>query len=274
MGAEDEKRTGAFVEHDFKRGFILDEARLRKVHDLIESRISKYPIPLSLRYKVFRGDSLSYETSSVLDVVNEDNDDWRAITRLEVFAIQENVFTFRLTFSKERVFVLIIGNDRDAVFLLFSDLREYVRSEILAGRKPARDTARLVSLCIIAIVMIEYFIKFLHGMTVDPSLVSRALSTNDLADKLNFLIQRLGESPPGFYALPWLLAVAFVAAVAGDVIAPAWNFAFPTNVFLFGKRKAAFEKRQRLLGNIFWVVIIGLIVSALAGLFVWRLTIK
>ena len=274
MGAEDEKRMGAFVEHDFERGFILDEERMRKIHNLIESRISKYPTPLSLRYRVSRGDSLSYETASVQDVVNEDNDDWRAITRLELFAKQEDVLTFRLTFAKERVFVYIIGNDRDAVFLLFSDLREYIRNEVLAGRKFDRQTARLVSFGIIPLAMFSLLFAIARSWKVDPQLTSKVLATNDLVEKLNFLIQDRIREPASFHALPWLLAVMVVGFAGGDVLVLLWNSAFPTNLFLFGKRKATFDKRRRLLGNIFWVVIVGLIVSAVAGLIVWRLTSK
>jgi hypothetical protein len=48
--------------------------------------------------------------------------------------------------------------------------------------------------------------------------------------------------------------------------------AFPRNEFLFGKRKASFSKRQRLMGNLVWVVLVGLGVAVLAGLIVWRLT--
>jgi hypothetical protein len=48
-------------------------------------------------------------------------DDWRAITRLELIAEQGEAFRFRLTFAKDGVSLFINGDDRDAVFLLFSD---------------------------------------------------------------------------------------------------------------------------------------------------------
>jgi hypothetical protein len=264
---------GAYVEHGFERGFILDEERLRKIHDLIENRISKYPTPLSLRYIVFRGDSFSYQTSSVDDVVNEDNEDWRAITMLELFASEEEGFTFRLTFSKRGVFVRITGDDRDDVFLLFSDLREYIRNEVLSGWRIDRLTARLLGL-IFTILVLLGALYFYTRVTYDPHLFSEALSTNDLAKKLNFLIQESARSYTGGRSILVLTGVLLVALLGGEGLPTVWNAAFPTNLFLFGKRKVTFDKRRRLLANIFWVVIVGLIVSALAGLFVWRLTSK
>lgn len=265
---------GAYVEHDFERGFMLDEERLRKIHDLIERRISKYPTPLSLRYKVFRGDSLSYETGSVQDVANEDNEDWRAITRLELFATEKDIFDFKLSFSKKGVIVEIRGNDRDAVFLLFSDLREYIRNEILAGRLLARDTARTVSLSLSLLMMMGLLYYVTRTMRCDPHLVSKALSSNDLAEKLNLLIQESTAATPGSRAIIWFAVLMLVPLLGSGAVQAAWNAAFPANVFLFGKRKAAFEKRRRLLSNVFWVIIVGLIVSAVAGVLVWWVTSK
>ena len=48
-----------------------------------------------------RGDSYAYETNSVEDVIGEDNEDWRAITRLELIASQKGDFDFKLNFSKK-----------------------------------------------------------------------------------------------------------------------------------------------------------------------------
>ena len=132
----------AFVEHSFDRGFLLDEPKLRKLHELVAARLSKLQTPIPVRFKVYRGDSDSYETEAVQDVINEDNEDWRAITRLDVTAIVTDVLDFELSFSGKRPSLRIVGDDRDAVFLLFSDVREYMTNEVLAGRGTDRDTWR------------------------------------------------------------------------------------------------------------------------------------
>jgi len=265
---------GALVEHDFKLGFSVDEERLRKIHEIVERRVAKYPTPLSLRYKVSRGDSFSYETASVQDVVNEDNDDWRAITRLELFAVPSESYSFRLTFSHERVFLLISGDDRDAVFLLFSDLREYISKEVLVRRRLGGEAGRYISVAGAALVVLAFTSYVLYTLRTDPLLVSKAIANGDLTAKLNFLIEQMTKYPSAVRALPWMLATFFVVLLAGDRIVPAWNAVFPTNVFLFGKRKGRFENRQRVLGKIFWAVIVGLLVSAAGGIIVWYITKK
>ena len=88
---------GAFVEEKFKGGFILDEGKLRKTTDLIEKRSGDSPVT----FKVYRGDSYSYETSDIDDVVNEDNEDWRAITKLEQIVKKDKELDFKLAFSSE-----------------------------------------------------------------------------------------------------------------------------------------------------------------------------
>jgi hypothetical protein len=92
----------AFVEHAFRGGFLLDETRLRKLKDIIESRETRGSDSKML-YRVYRGDSYSYETASVDDVVNED---WRRITRLDLRisrpepeGAKKDDFCFLLTFS-------------------------------------------------------------------------------------------------------------------------------------------------------------------------------
>ena len=263
---------GALVEHDFERGFVLDEERLRKIHDLVETRISKYATPLSVRYKVSRGDSLSYETLSLQDVVNEDNDDWRAITKLELFTTNDETFKFRLTFGSGTVSLSITGDDRDAVFLLFSDLREYIRNEVLAARKVHRATVRLLTLAIFPLVMIGAFFYVVRSTRVDPALASKALASKDVAEKVNFLISdRLAYTHVG-YVLPGMMVLLLILMVSPDALIAAWGFIFPSNAFLFGKRKSHFEKRRRLVSNIFWVIIVGMMVSAIAGMLVWRFT--
>src|SRR5687767_6503838 len=113
----------AYVEHKFTRGFLLDEERLRRLRDIIAKRTEHANLPLT--FKVYRGDSYSYETDSLDDVAREDNEDWRKITRLDVLINGKDELSFELTFSKDGAFLKIVGADRDKVFLLFSDIRDY-----------------------------------------------------------------------------------------------------------------------------------------------------
>ena len=56
---------GAFVNHTFTKGFILDEERIRKINELLSSRgITVNPICTPI-YKVYREDTFSYITNDI-----------------------------------------------------------------------------------------------------------------------------------------------------------------------------------------------------------------
>ena len=97
---------GAYVEEILLDGFILDEGKLRKITDLVESRIDNVPVI----FKVHRGDSYSYETTNIEDVTNEDNEDWRAITKLQLLIDQKGGIEFRLrAYTK----IMLIGRQSE-----------------------------------------------------------------------------------------------------------------------------------------------------------------
>lgn len=272
----------AFVEHSFEGGFLLDESRLRKLKDIVESReIKNYP-ESKIVYRVFRGDSYSYETESVDDVVNEDNEDWRRITRLGIRISRpgkdddEKVgIRFLLSFSdKEGCALRIAAEDRDRVFLLFSDLRDYVQNEITVTRTIDEESIRFASMMFFLLIMTfafaaTLFVEHSHS----PNAMKEALKSPDLANKINYLIEGQGVAPTSkaiiaAFAGLILLAFTMLTGAPRAII----RFVFPGNVFLFGKRKERFEKRQRLTSNLLWIVGVGLVVSTLAGLVVWRFT--
>jgi len=277
------------VEHSFRGGFLLDETRLRKLKDIVESRETRVSASKIL-YRVSRGDSYSYETESVDDVVNEDNEDWRRITRLGLKisrpepedakkgdkpedAKKDNL-SFLLSFSdKEGCELRIAADNRDRVFLLFSDLRDYIQNEVTITRTIDKDTSRFLGMIISLLLLVITMLGLVYFTThFEPELVKQVLKSPDISTKLNFLIEERVRTPTvkvmTFIGLGFILSFSAVFGSATAVV----RFIFPGNEFLFGKRKERFEKRQRLTSNLLWVVGVGLVVSIAAGLFVWHFT--
>ncbi len=259
---------GAYVEEKLKGGFILDEGKLRKISDLIERRING----ASLLYKVYRGDSYSYETSEIDDVVNEDNEDWRAITKLQLLVKQDEQLDFKFTFS-DGASVYITGNDRDSVFLIYSDLREYMKNEVLTKPPLSDKSARILGMLLLVAVMSVFMYTILSAIAdKDPSLMKAALDSQDVNQKLDFLIKDRKEPLQGKSAY-WLILVMIIPILAtSDLIHKAWNFVFPTNLFLFGDKRKKHEARMGLVSKIFWGVGVAFIVSIIASVFVWKIT--
>lgn len=268
----------AFVEHSFDGGFMLDEACLRKLKDIIETRQAKTNGFPKLKYRVYRGDSYSYETEAVDDVVNEDNADWRRIKRLELHLGDNQELRFRLSFSNEGCDLRITGADRDAVFLLFSDIRDYVHNEIMTAHTLSEKNAKIISTAVGTTIMAATLLVPLHFLNAlsrhNPELLQNALSNHDAAAKLDYLIRETAR-PIEFGRWPYLslpLLVIALSLVSSNSLQSLLTSIFPGNQFLFGKRKQISEKRQRLVSNVLWVVVVGSVVSVLGGLAVWYLT--
>jgi hypothetical protein len=263
----------ALVEHSFEHNFLLDEERLRKLREIIATRLNKRSAKLSPSFKVFRGDSYSYVTDLVDDVVKEDNDDWRRITRLEVFVEAKDDLELRLTFSSTGTELNIQGEERDEVFLLFSDLREYINNDVATSRAISRRSLRSFLPFLSAVIMIGFFGTMWYQTTVaHRGEYQAALISIDVQQKLNFIINDQQRRTGGTIWL-WVVVVmiTFVLFTTG-ALEKSTEFLFPSNVFLFGKRKLLFERKRRLLSNLLWIVLVGLCVSIVAGFVVWYVT--
>ncbi|WP_211258207.1 hypothetical protein [Stenotrophomonas daejeonensis] len=200
------------------------------------------------------------------DVLKEDNDDWRAITRLEFIAETEDVFYLKLTFSSRGTFINLVGDDRDAVFLIFSDIREYLHSSVLTRAMIGRDATRMISLLTMFVAMVGLFWSLFSSMLPDPEVSSKALNASDVGEKINYLIEERSRQRFPISMFGWLALMVFatIGAVSG-AIEGFWRFLFPGNLFLFGQRKELHDKRRGALSKVFWGVFVGLAVSILAG---------
>lgn len=256
----------AYVDHDFKKGFVLDEVRVRKLHEIISTRLAKLNNPPSLELKVYRGDSYVYETSSVDEVLREDNDDWRAITRLEFIAQTDDVFLFVLRFSSRGTTLNIVGDDRDAVFLIFSDIREYLQTSVLSGIPVSRDAIRLIGIIITFAAMVGFLWSIVSSTKPDAPRIADALSSSSLAEKMNYIINEraLKHFPAFSFAWLALMTLSMIGSISG-IFESIWHILFPSNLFLFGQRKVAYDKRRSMLSKVFWGFFVALGVSILAG---------
>lgn len=107
----------AFVEHQFTKGFILDEERIRKLNEILIKRGEEFSPDASPTYEVIRADSIKYETKDVQEIVNEANAEYKKITELRVVMGEQKDFELNLDFNDDgKTDLTISGSDRDKVF--------------------------------------------------------------------------------------------------------------------------------------------------------------
>jgi len=259
---------GAHVEHRFDKDFVVDEERLRKIRSIIDARLSKLDVTSGLFYKVRRGDSFSYETESIEQVIEEDNEDWRRITGLDIKLEEKDRLELVLAFSRSGVSLVMEGAERDEVFLLFSDLKHYLDNEVATCRsRHILDDKLLPALFPLGFLFFLILFMFIFTDRPEEHIRQAVLESQDLADKLNFLVEHKAKdrSSTIFSATLFATVILLAAAVA---FSQALRHAYPSNDFVFGKRKELLEKRRAVIGKVFWGIGVTLVVSIVAGLIV------
>ena len=162
------------------------------------------------------------------------------------------------------------------MFLLFSELKEYLTNEVCT-KKVTSNFISNASLPLFLIIFLGMFIiKIFMDYTtpnIDGQLVSNLLQSNDINEKINFLIQL--ETKPNntssdiFFIIG--LLVLLLCMVSRESFAKFILYFYPNNLFLFGKEIDRYKKRLDLRSKLFWIIFMGILVSIVGSLLVWKI---
>ncbi|MBI5352589.1 MAG: hypothetical protein HZB50_08140 [Chloroflexi bacterium] len=268
---------GAFVNHEFEKGFFLDEEHLRKINDILVTRTQQDNLNCKPLYKVYRADTFTYTTEDVQQILSETNAEWQKITRI-VVSLNDKEFSLILDFNPLQTTKLHIeGDERDKVFLLFSELRQYLSNEVNILKKNILDkkNTKIFSLILFSVYMIWAFSNLFEGSTNES--VNAVLASNEANMKLNFLIERyttnsFSKYNPTFYGLILVMLITMFDEYILKMLFVPINYLFPSYLFLFGKEIDRHVKRMTLKQNLLWGVIISSIISLVTGFVVWVVT--
>ena len=270
---------GAFVDSEFKKGYILDEERIRKLNEILVTRGSLIHPDCKPTFKIYKADTFSYTSDDIQKVLSENNADWEKIERLTIFMKHDDDFYLNLDFGSETSKLHIEGKERDVVFLIFSEIKQYIANEITVI-KPfigtiSKSFASLISSIILLLVFSTYM--FTSDTFKNTSTISKAdaLSTQDLQIKLNFLIEKQSD-PSSLRTFPYFMIGAmlltFLPLFGLDYLLRPIKYLYPSRIFLIGKEIEKHSKRLTLRQNLLWGVVIASIISLATGLIVWLIT--
>jgi hypothetical protein len=269
---------GAHVKYNFKKGFLLDEEKLRKIHDIISKRIKDNDV----KYSVFREDAFSFETTKIEDIINEENLKGSRINEIRINQNKKNeTLDFSLIFDDSGTRLVIDGENRDAVFLLSSELKEYISNEVCILRSGTSTDFRFSVISIANILILVGLVITLGSLfpTTNNEAIQKILESNDTNEKINLLIQDRFQGRTSSIAtfspiIIILLVISFFSTLFYNKINRFVSYILPTNLFLFGKEFERYKQRLETKSKIFWVLFAGLIIAILAGLIVWYITLK
>lgn len=263
----------AYVNHTFKSGFLLGEEDILKIHDIIRTRLKEATESTALKLKVYRSDNSVYLTENLADLRSEENAQRNQIHQVE-FIVAEGDLKVTLSFERnESPELMIEGADRDIAFLLFSEIKEYLNTEVLVLRRPWSDRKdRFVMLGFLLVFQIGmiFFIVFKNLFPSDKrNLIQDAIKSSDSIAKLNALLQdkiRTDSEPP------IMIGTLFGVSMALMLIGFIWNKAYPSSVFYLGKEIKAYDRLKSTRSKWVWGIGISFTVSFLASIAAWLLT--
>lgn len=97
-------RAGIIKEYD--KRFLLDEGKLRKMSEILDSYSRKLDKETELKYTIVRDDNSFYETEEIDDILSEDNSNGKQINKLYI-SIEEKEKE-----SKEQEIYLMLTFDK------------------------------------------------------------------------------------------------------------------------------------------------------------------
>ena len=278
----------AFAQHKFVGTALIDEERLRKISDIISKRFQAADVQDEINYTIYRTDGLYYVTPNLDDILKEDNSSWQKISRVLIQNKVKGEISLEVNITRSDISLDIQGEDRDFVFLIFSDLREYISHEVISKGMPQRLSIFVPGI-IAACIGSAFVMLLLSNSNVykDPNMTEQfttALQSNDVNKKLDYLITSLSKPKESDKPIPTTTAIS-VSLGAGALIllvitgmlfipnpANSGTKSLGNNAFLIGKEIEQFRNRREFRSKIIWVVIVGFIVSLLSSMVWWAFT--
>jgi len=280
---------GAHVSFESSHGFIMDEERLRNIHNIIFNRLGKEGNCIfKPKYTIYRSDNFVYNTNDIEDILKEENSELKKIIRLKITPEQNiQTFDFALEFRTKTGFSIVgepnttlnvEGEDRDLVYLFFSELKKYLTIEVNTKRIISVNTLSFIRYFPMLLLMILPSISVIFNNAKNDLGLKNALNSQDIPIKLNYLINQtkgfdaFSSYNIYFLIIPFLIILSFSDHFEISMNKILSQYLFPSNLFLFGKECSRYNKILDLRSKIIWGIMVALIISILGSIIVWKIT--
>ena len=274
----------ASIKREYEDNFLLDEAKLRKVASILDEYAAKLKSKSYVEYYIEREDQTSYTTRNIEEVLADENAAGKRIATLLVSIEPEEsgesakverpspektvAFIGFTKLKSPRVRIGLANENRDWCFLLSDELDNQVKR--LTRKRPLKfiplkfiDGVVFVS---VTIIVITFLILRLHaspaGFTTEQiAQMSQDQKLNEILrlESKKFAAQDFGNLGGAGFTLIFMFLILY------RPLARAIQY-LTESTFYWGDAVSHFERRERLAGNIKWVVIVGFIISVIAGL--------
>lgn len=268
---------GCEVNYCFKNGFILGEEHLQ----ILSSKIKERYTEEELIYRITKNNSYIFQTLDINEIFKEENSNANIINKLEIIIDNNDTINFSLCFEKgENTSLKIIGTNKDKIFLLYNEIKTYIEKEITTVKIFIKKENLIdIFLGISSLIALVFVFILEQSTPFDKTEVEDILNSSNISIKLNFLIEKQSYNSIYFeknknILIPIIVTLCFflLIGILLKIFINKNTTLGITDYFLFGKQKNVYEKKIKTRNNIIWTIGIGLVVSIVAGFFVYFLT--
>lgn len=263
----------AKVSKKFSKKFELSEEGIRRIHSDIRKRVPEDK-QKDIIFEIFREDSLVYRTSEIDRVLSENNDSTQKIKSIKIEYLDESLSIELIFDAEDGSKLTVIGEERDTVYLISSELKEYIQKEVsfLSGGSWLNRPAIAAGMLLMFAALAYFFTKSISPQETQEQLTA-ALNTSDANEKLNYIInnvtnKQIQEGRANYVMLAPVLLLAIILTPIGAVL----QYFFPSNIFLIGKQISIITNRRGVVRNIFWCVIVGVVIAMVTGYYFFWLS--
>jgi hypothetical protein len=279
QGKEIQMKDVSGIFKEYAQNFVLDEAKFRRIVDVIRDAAKNLKRDTFLRFHIHRKNSSFYETRDIDAVLKDDNAPPKEIKAIYIelydsspspdaihYADQEKRPIVGIAFvpDKEmRIRLRVSDEDRDWCFVLADELDAQLR-RTLKWSAPAFCRSRRFDALVIFVLISGLAIWSTNHLDAG---LSPDLKTLTLDNKLDLIIKLCQPSTK----MPrWLFGGLVFGMLTGLVILEENYFSkmiswFDRSVFYWGDSRVAYDRLKNRLYIFVWIIGAGLIVALMAN---------
>lgn len=259
------------IDKEYQEFFLLDEAKLRKIVEIIQTHAKrKNEQHTELVFEVFHKDNSKYQTDKLENVLNDENITGREIGSLNVLLTEkEEPYSYRdpmcsvkfqareynskYVFDSKSITYKIDDSDKAWAYSLSEELDLYIKRTLKSNKKSILKAIEWIDdIFPIIIFCIALLLLFNQCPQLNMKLGDLTLSTTIIG-------------------LPILIIIIIALYGLYGIFEPFTKLSAilqGKSVFYIGDQKDKYDKRIKMINNITWVVIVGFLVSFIAGLII------
>lgn len=270
---------------EYTANFLVDEPRLRKLVQTLESARATLGMGAEVRFRVFRQDQSFFHTATVDEVLADDNIRGKEIIRLVIDLVPTEgesrdtddglaIIDFDSKDKQHRVFLGVHAPSRDWTFVLAEDLDAQI-SRSLAPRRFSFLATRWpnLALSLLSFSAATYMVARMLFQS-SPPLTEAAIEAMTIEDRLKVLLIRQSLNASDFTRVSLAMVstlILFAGIFETRPISRIYAL-FDRSAFYWGDMIDAYDRSRARAQRWAWGVVVAFIVSVAASLVVaWTL---